>query len=293
MKKLTLPTLALFIAGCAAPLPNPLPDPSVPTEYRLNTQHSSESQNERVRFLVLHYTAVDDAKSLDTLTRGNVSAHYLVPSAADPLMKQNTVYQLVPEDKRAWHAGASNWNGRSNLNDSSIGIEIVHPGFTKTGSKINWYPWDERQVSLVASLAKDIIQRYAITPDNVVAHSDIAPGRKFDPGPLFPWQQLAEQGIGAWPDNDMVQHYLAGRSPYAAGSVRKIQADLASYGFTIPQTGIDDSQTQKVISAFQMHFRPTNFTGTADAETEAIAAALVAKYRPAKKMLRQENDTGF
>lgn len=289
MKKTTLATIALLLAGCADPLPNL----TLSTDYRLNTQYSSQSQNERVRFLVLHYTAADDATSLRLLTEGGVSAHYLVPSAADPLMKQNTVYQLVPEDKRAWHAGASNWNGRSNLNDSSIGIEIVHPGFTDSSSGRHWYPWDDQQIRLVASLAKDIIQRYAITPDNVVAHSDIAPGRKFDPGPLFPWQQLAEQGIGAWPDSDMVQHYLAGRSRYATGSVSKIQADLASYGFTIPQTGTEDSQTQKVISAFQMHFRPTNITGTADAETEAIAAALVAKYRPTQKMLRQENDTGL
>lgn len=289
MKKLTLAALALLIAGCSSPHPRP----GLSTEYRLNTQYPSESQNERVRFLVLHYTAADDAESLRLLTQSSVSAHYLVPSAADPLMKQNTVYQLVAEDKRAWHAGVSHWNGRSNLNDSAIGIEIVHPGFTDTRSGRHWYPWNDRQIGLVASLAKDIIQRYAITPDNVVAHSDIAPGRKFDPGPLFPWQQLAEQGIGAWPDSDLVQHYLAGRSPYAAGSVSKIQADLARYGFTIPQTGIEDSQTREVIRAFQMHFRPTNFTGTADAETEAIAAALVAKYRTDNKLLRQENDTGL
>ena len=140
----------------------------------------------------------------------------------------------------------------------------------------------------MASLAKDIIQRYGITPYNVLGHSDVAPTRKVDPGPLFPWQQLAEQGIGAWPDKQTVQHYLAGRSFAAAGSVSKIQADLASYGYTIPQTGVNDAATRQAISVFQMHFRPSNYTGVADAETEAIAAALVAKYRPASRSLLTE-----
>ncbi|AUX72777.1 N-acetylmuramoyl-L-alanine amidase [Erwinia pyrifoliae] len=289
MKKLTLAALALLLAGCVGGFRNGGNSPG----YQLNSEHPSASQNERVRFLVLHYTAADDAESLRLLTQGGVSAHYLVPSAADPLMKQRTVYQLVPEDKRAWHAGVSNWNGCSNLNDSAIGIEIVHPGFIDNSSGRHWYPWDAQQVRLVASLAQDVIQRYAITPDNVVAHSDIAPGRKFDPGPLFPWQQLAEQGIGAWPDSSTVQRYLAGRSHYAAGSVRKIQTDLASYGYTIPQTGINDEKTRKAIAAFQMHFRPTNFSGVADAETEAIAAALVAKYRTASRTLLQESDAAL
>ncbi|CCP07281.1 N-acetylmuramoyl-L-alanine amidase [Erwinia amylovora] len=289
MKTLTLAALALLLAGCAGEPRNGGNRPG----YLLNSEYPSTSQNERVRFLVLHYTAADDAESLRLLTQGVVSAHYLVPSAVDPSIKRRTVYQLVPEDKRAWHAGVSDWNGRSNLNDSSIGIEIVHPGFIDNSGGRYWYPWDAQQVRLVASLARDVIQRYAITPDNVVAHSDIAPGRKFDPGPLFPWQQLAEQGIGAWPDSTTVQHYLAGRSHFAAGSVRKIQTDLASFGYTIPQTGIEDEKTRKAIAAFQMHFRPTNFSGVADAETEAIAAALVAKYRMSGRIMPQENDVAL
>lgn len=166
-------------------------------------------------------------------------------------MKRRTVYQLVPEDKRAWHAGVSNWNGRSNLNDSSIGIEIVHPGFIDSSDGRYWYPWDAQQVRLVASLARDVIQRYAITPDNVVAHSDIAPGRNLTWSALPVATAGRTRGIGAWPDSTTVQHYLAGRSHFAAGSVRKIQTDLASYGYTIPQTGIGDEKRARQLLRFK------------------------------------------
>lgn len=282
MNKTLMAILAMALTGCSTG--NLVSRPG----YQVNTQHPSQSQNERVRFLILHYTAEDDAASMKSLTQGSVSAHYLVPSAADPALSKKMVYQLVPEDKRAWHAGLSNWHGRSNLNDSSISVEIVNLGYRQDALDRYWYPWDPQQIKLVASLAKDIIQRYGITPYNVLGHSDVAPTRKVDPGPLFPWQQLAAQGIGAWPDKQTVQRYLAGRSFAAAGSVSKIQADLASYGYTIPQTGVNDAATRQAIGIFQMHFRPSNYTGVADAETEAIAAALVAKYRPASRSLLTE-----
>jgi len=126
---------------------------------------------------------------------------------------------------------------------------------------------------------KDIAQRYQISPDNIVGHSDIAPQRKYDPGPLFPWQRLAQQGLGAWPDSDRVAYYLAGRLPNSAVPVAPLQQALVRYGYSVPTTGVLDSETQRVISAFQMHFRPANFSGQPDAETEAIALALVDKYR--------------
>lgn len=292
MKKIAFTALFFLLAGCVdIPRPPPPDNPVSPPGYLVNARHPSQSQNERVRFLILHYTAADDADSLRLLTQGNVSAHYLVPSAASPLLKKRTVYRLVAEDKRAWHAGASEWKGRSNLNDSSVGVEIVNPGYEQKLMERVWFPWDARQIKLVARLASDIIKRYDITPDNVLGHSDVAPTRKVDPGPLFPWKQLADEGIGAWPDSSTVQQYLAGRAPYEPGSVRKIQNDLARYGYPVPQTGVTDTVTKQVIAAFQMHFRPSDYSGVADAETEAIAAALVAKYRPATP--QTESDSGM
>jgi len=161
----------------------------------LDTSRSSLAQNERIRFLIFHYTAVDDATSLKLLSGENVSAHYLISDKKDNRTQKPVVYRLVSENRRAWHAGVSNWNGRVNLNDSSVGIEIVNPGFTEDmlGHK-TWYPYRQQQINALAALAKEIIRRYEITPDNVLGHSDIAPLRKNDPGKLFPWKELATQG---------------------------------------------------------------------------------------------------
>ncbi len=229
----------------------------------------------------MHYTALDDAASLKALTKGNVSAHYLVNSLPEMRDYKPVILQLVPEEKRAWHAGISSWNGRGNINDTSIGIEIVNPGFTQgmLGDKI-WYPFNDKQMDAIALLAKDIIVRNKIDPDNVLGHSDIAPLRKQDPGRLFPWKKLALMGIGAWPDDSTVNKYLAGRDKYSPGDVLEIQKSLKKYGYDkIPQSGVLDEETRTTISAFQMHFRQDDIAGNADAETEAIAKALVEKYR--------------
>lgn len=249
--------------------------------YVVSHAFSSAAQNERIRFLVLHYTAQDDEMSLKTLTGEYVSAHYLVPS--EPILRggKPLVLQLVDENKRAWHAGVSNWNGRANINDSSVGIEIVNSGYTgaETEQRV-WQPYSKKQIAAVKALAKDIIERYQITPDNVIGHSDVAPLRKQDPGVLFPWQELAEAGIGAWPEPEQVARYLGGRKPDEPADVKMVQSLLKQYGYDrIPQTGIMDEATQKTIHAFQMHFRPGNISGEADAETEAIAAVLVNQYR--------------
>lgn len=132
----------------------------------------------------------------------------------------------------------------------------------------------------MAVLAKDIIHRYQIAPDNVLGHSDIAPLRKQDPGKLFPWEYLAAMGIGAWPDKPRVNKYLDGHSPSAPTEVSIIQALFKQYGYDqIPQNGVMDGETRKTLIAFQRHFRPADVSGYADAETEAIARALIEKYR--------------
>lgn len=274
MKKLLLCIIGLMISGCSS-----MPSIVDRGAYKVDTTHPSQSQNERVRFLIFHYTAVDDAESLRLLTHGSASAHYLIPSQPTNKKGKPIVLELVPEGKRAWHAGLSDWNGRSNLNDSSIGVEIVNLGFTHETPAKRWYPFNDSQIDLLVRMSKDIIQRYGIKPDDILGHSDIAPTRKYDPGPLFPWQQLAAQGIGAWPDEATVTKYLHGRLPSDPASVATLQSALAKYGYKIAQSGILDSDTRRTISAFQMHFRSENISGNPDAQTEAIALALVEKYR--------------
>lgn len=269
--------LAVMLSGCAT---HPT-DIEARKDYFANHAFKATSQNERVRFLVMHYTALDDYHSLKTLTKNLVSAHYLVPKEPQLIQDKPVVFELVDENKRAWHAGVSSWNGRTNLNDTSIGIEIVNPGYTDSLlGRRTWYPFNENQIVAVAAIAKDIIQRYQISPDNVLGHSDIAPLRKQDPGKLFPWERLATMGIGAWPDKSTVSKYLADRSPDSPAEVNTIQTLLKQYGYDqIPQNGILDEETRKTLSAFQMHFRPADISGNADAETEAIARALLEKYR--------------
>ncbi len=249
--------------------------------YYIDKSFLSISQNDRIRFLIFHYTAVDDIRSVRFLTKNRVSAHYLIPLI--PKIKNNKpiIYNFVPESRRAWHAGISNWDSRFNLNDSSIGIEIVNNGFIKNilDDKI-WYPFNEQQISAIIILAKDIIKRYNIKPYNILAHSDISPLRKYDPGKLFPWESLAKIGIGAWPDQILIKKYLAGRSLYTPANILDIQKNLNKYGYDkIPQSGELDEETRKTISAFQLHFRQSDISGNADAETEAIARALIEKYK--------------
>ncbi|ONH50221.1 N-acetylmuramoyl-L-alanine amidase [Pseudomonas cedrina] len=276
MNKFVLFLAVLMLAGCST-APNNL---SVKNGYAIDTTHSSPNQNERVRYLVLHYTVFDDKDSLDALTNGTASAHYLVYSTPPTHHALPVALQLVPEAKRAWHAGVSQWGNRTHLNDTSIGIEIVNAGFIDGPTGRLWFPYTEAQLALVKQLAADVIKRYAIEPQNVIGHSDIAPLRKSDPGPLFPWQAFAEQGIGAWPDAAMVHKHLAGRPASRQVAVGTVQRALATYGYKIPQTGELDEETRQVIRAFQMHFRPAGISGIPDAETEAVALALVEKYYP-------------
>lgn len=249
-------------------------------EYKVNTSILSTAQNDRIRFLILHYTALDDEKAFKVLTTGgNVSAHYLIPLKPSINNGKPVVWQLVSENKRAWHVGFSSWRNYNNINDTSIGIEIVNLGYIKNSTGLFWYPFNCEQINLIIKVCQDIISRYHIQPINILAHSDIAPLRKSDPGPLFPWETLFKLGIGAWPDTKTVNKYLAGRNPKFMASVSNIQIALAKYGYAIPQNGQLDEDTRKVIRAFQMHFRSDNINGDPDIETEAIILALLEKYK--------------
>ncbi|KFF12919.1 N-acetylmuramoyl-L-alanine amidase [Chryseobacterium soli] len=253
-----------------------------PIGYKVvKTYFPAIAQNFRQKYLILHYTALPDDKSITVLTQQSVSAHYLVNNTGD-----NEIYQLVDENKRSYHAGVSSWRSDKNLNDTSIGIEIVNTGYASdsTGKKI-FAPFSDDQVKKVAALAKDIIIRYQIPATNVLAHSDIAPTRKQDPGPMFPWKKLYDQyQIGMWYDETSKQNFFnTAQSDFAvrysdASFIFLIQTAFQKFGYGLELSGKWDDTTKKTIEAFQYHFRPQNYDGIMDAETWAILQSLNQKY---------------
>lgn len=262
-----------LVLGCSTSGPN--------KGYYIDNSHPSKNRNERIQYIILHYTVSDDARSLELLTNGSVSSHYLIPSEPKVKSGKPVILQLVPEHLRAWHAGYSRWLHRRGLNDTSIGIEIVNAGLQEDSlGNQHWAPFNESQITALIPLVLDIMHRHNIPSENVIGHSDIAPLRKIDPGRVFPWQRLAQHGIGAWPDSATVARFLAGRNANEPTSVLRIQKALKFYGYSgIPLSGELDKQTQKTLQAFQLHFRQRDTEGLADAETEAIALALIEKYR--------------
>ena len=201
--------------------------------------------NNPIDMLVIHYTGMTSAN--DALSRlcdgaSGVSAHFLID-------EDGTLYSLVDERERAWHAGKSLWRGNSNINDRSIGVELVNPGH-EFGYRI----FPDPQMDALATLAQDLITRHPIPPRNVVGHSDIAPSRKQDPGELFDWQKLATIGVGLWPK-----------------PATKIEEEVAEI---LTRYGYDMSSTS-AITAFQRHFRQSYITGIADDETTALATGLL------------------
>ncbi|MFP2694251.1 N-acetylmuramoyl-L-alanine amidase [Enterobacter ludwigii] len=254
-----------------------------PIDY--NSYRSVKGFNRRVRFLVMHYTAIDFKASITALTGPSVSAHYLVPDPSektyiDAGFKDMRIFNLVDENERAWHAGVSSWAGRSNLNDTSIGIETVNLASDNNGMFV-FPPYNPVQIDAIKELAANILQRYPdITPANVVGHSDIAPGRKSDPGAAFPWKELYDAGIGAWYEESTMQNYLI-QFNKSLPSKADIIAKLRTYGYDISDAGTE-SGYKNLIRAFQLHFRQKNYDGVADAETAAILYALADKYFPTK-----------
>lgn len=237
-----------------------------PGELAIDRSIQAKSQNSRVEFLVLHYTATNNQASLKILSEHNVSSHYLITDHAQPI-----VYELVDESRRAWHAGVSQWYDRTDLNSASIGIEIVNPG-KQDGQ---WTPYPQAQIDTLITLVNDIVNRHQIKPHNIIGHSDIAPQRKIDPGPLFPWAELASHGLGRWYDPTKVASYLQEFAVSGLPSIAWLQTQLTRLGYAVPTSGVLDKPTRNVIAAFQMHYRPTVYDGQADAQTMAIAKALI------------------
>ncbi|QAA92805.1 N-acetylmuramoyl-L-alanine amidase [Pollutimonas thiosulfatoxidans] len=256
LQKLLACALLATLTACASYSPDKLD---------IDRSIQATSQNSRVEYVVLHYTSAGNEASLKTLSERNVSSHYLVTDEPRP-----HVYLLVDESRRAWHAGVSAWYGRTDLNSASIGIEIVNPGYENN----TWAPYNPTQMRTVAALLKDIIKRHQIKAFNVVGHSDIAPQRKIDPGPLFPWEALARQGIGRWYDPELARHHELEFSRTGLPDIAWIQRELQRVGYTVPASNKLDKATRNVIAAFQMHYRPESYTGQPDAQTLGILKAL-------------------
>lgn len=263
LKKAALLLLAALLTGCAA-------GPVIDSTYL------AKSQDSRVQYLILHYTAQDAPTSLKTLTQGGVSSHYLVMD--DVSRGLPTVYGLVDEDRRSHHAGVSSWKGNTQLNSSSIGIEIVNLGFIDKPEGRVWFDYPPAQIDAVVALVKKIAATHNLKPDRILGHSDIAPQRKTDPGPRFPWKRLADEGLILWPDEKKVAERIPGFEKLLP-DMDWFQQNLAQHGFAVPLNGELDEPTRRVIAAFQMKYRPANFDGFPDAETAALLDVLNSPER--------------
>lgn len=219
-----------------------------------------------VSILLLHYTGMESAeKACDWLCReeSQVSCHYLVD-------EQGGIVQMVDEAKRAWHAGISSWRGDEDINSASIGIEIQNKGH---GLGYRDFPADQMQT--VVALCKDIIERNKIEPRNVLAHSDVAPGRKVDPGEKFDWQFLHAQGVGYWVKPEEISGGSFLQEGDVGDPVIALQTLLKFYGYRLEASGAFDNRTRVVIEAFQRHFRQQRVDGIADASTVATLHRLL------------------
>lgn len=243
------------------------------TMDQLNTSITAKSQASRARFLILHYTALDQARSLHVLTEQAVSSHYLVGND-----QPNTVYRLVDESRMAIHAGVSSWKTHAQLNASSIGIEIVNLGYVETPTGRQYQAFPQQQIDTVITLIKDIVARHGIKPENILGHGEIAPQRKPDPGPLFPWKQLADAGLIEWPNADAVAAQLLIFQQALPDAVW-FQTKLAEIGYATPKTGIWDQESKNVLIAFQCRYRQHTFDGIPDAESAALLEVITNKKK--------------
>ncbi|PHS76585.1 MAG: N-acetylmuramoyl-L-alanine amidase [Robiginitomaculum sp.] len=223
-----------------------------------------------ISLLVLHYTGMENGEA--ALVRmfdpkAKVSAHYMVE-------EDGRVFRLVDESRRAWHAGLSSWNGENDINSASVGIEIVNGGHD---FGLPHFP--NVQIKAVISLCRDIMLRHKINNFNVVAHSDIAPTRKQDPGEKFPWPQLADADIGNWPEVKTTdQRILIDAQGADKKHIRLVQSALSYLGYDIKITCKFDSNTKLVVQAFQRRYRPVKIDGQMDVQTIALLILLV-KYK--------------
>jgi len=251
------------------------PDSTLAPRFAASPNHGERLGVARPDLLILHYTGMPTANAAFERLRSEthqVSCHYFV-------FEDGEVVQMVPEARRAWHAGQSIWEGHKDINSRSIGIEIAN-----RGHEWGYLDFPEAQMRALTALTADIVGRWAIKPHHVLGHSDIAPLRKEDPGEKFDWRRLFEAGIGLWSEPAPIRGGRFLSLGEQGEPVAALQAMLGLYGYGIEVSGHYDALTQAVVRAFQRHFRPALIDGIADASTIRTLRDLIA--------LKQASDPG-
>lgn len=243
----------------------------LPHSWATSPNFEPRRDGTRPSILLLHYTGMMSAESaVDWLCRpeSKVSCHYLVD-------ERGAVIQMVEETMRAWHAGVSTWSGESDVNSASIGIEIQNPGH-----ELGYRAFPDAQMEAVAALSRDIVARHEIRPENVLAHSDVAPLRKSDPGEKFSWRMLHEAGVGLWVEPESIREGALLLPGDEGEPVHAVQARLRAFGYAIDVSGRYDGLTEGVVRAFQRHFRQERVDGIADSSTVETLRALSDARKP-------------
>jgi len=212
----------------------------------------SERDDTPIDMLILHYTAVDFKTSMQILhdPEKQASSHYLID-------RDGTIYQLVADDKKAWHAGVSEWRGRKNLNLNSIGIEIVNSGYE---------PFEKKQIAALIYLLSRLTRRYHIKKTDILGHMDVAPNRKIDPGQFFPWKTIAKKGFGIWPQTGTSRRLL---------TKEEAIIKLTQIGYGLNFDPDQDVALKTVLRSFQRHYLPHNITGRLDRKTSRVILNLL------------------
>lgn len=236
-------------------------------DVRVSPNFGSRREGKKPDILLLHYTGMqtgDAAEAWLCSQESEVSSHYLIH-------EDGRVVQMVREDDRAWHAGKGSWHGEADINSRSIGIEIVNPGHP-----FDYPDFAEAQIDALIDLCRGITARHGIRPERVLAHSDVSPGRKIDPGEKFPWPRLHAAGIGHLVEPFPVREGTVLSVGDSGGEVEALQSMLALYGYGVDISSVYDLRTRDVVEAFQRHFRPEKVDGRADISTVDTLRRLLA-----------------
>ena len=238
-------------------------------EVRPSSNFDARPSGRAPDMIVLHYTGMPSADA--SLARlcdpaARVSAHYLIDEAG-------VLTRIVLETMRAWHAGSAFWRGEEDINGCSIGIELQNPGHA-----FGYRPFPDAQIVSLISLCRDIRSRFAVPDARILAHSDVAPGRKQDPGELFPWRRLAGAGIGLWPDETIdVGSFASVSESSTVLDIKRLQGKLDRFGYRVTSTGTYDPATRQAVLAFKRHWAPERLDDEADATTVGILENLLKK----------------